>query len=180
MDEASAPSASPTKNMVWVPGGTFRMGPKSHYPEEAPVRDATVGGFWMDEHPVTNLEFTRFVKATGHVTFAERAPDPEKYPGAKPEMLVAGSIVFKKSAGPVDLTYPYNWWDWKHGADWRHPEGPGSSTARPRAASCRPRRLRATPRRTRAGRARSFRRRRSGSSRRAAAWMARSSPGATR
>jgi len=115
------------KGMVWVPGGAFAMGSNDHYPEEAPVRDVTVEGFWIDEHPVTNLEFTRFVKDTGHVTFAERTPDPEQYPGALPEMLFAGSIVFKKSAGPVDLQNPYNWWEWRKGADWRHPEGPGSS-----------------------------------------------------
>jgi formylglycine-generating enzyme required for sulfatase activity len=103
------------------------MGSDSHYPEEAPSHEASVGGFWMDEHPVTNLEFMRFVKATGHVTFCERAPDAAQYPGAKPEMLVAGSVVFRKSAGPVDLGNPYNWWDWQAGADWRHPEGPDSS-----------------------------------------------------
>jgi formylglycine-generating enzyme required for sulfatase activity len=115
--------------MVWVPGGTFAMGSNAHYPEEGPVREVNVGGFWMDEHPVTNLEFTRFVKATGHVTFAELPPEAEKYPGAKREMLVAGSVVFKRSTGPVDLRFPYNWWDWEKGADWRHPEGPGSSLA---------------------------------------------------
>ena len=53
--------------MVWIPGGTFAMGSERHYPEEAPVHEVTVDGFWLDEHPVTNLEFTRFVKATGHV-----------------------------------------------------------------------------------------------------------------
>ena len=73
------------KGMVWVPGGTFAMGSDRHYPEEAPVRDVTVDGFWIDDHPVTNLEFTRFVKATGHVTFAEQPPDPADYPGADPE-----------------------------------------------------------------------------------------------
>jgi formylglycine-generating enzyme len=113
--------------MIWIPDGTFAMGSNEHYPEEAPVHEASVGGFWMDEHPVTNLEFMRFVKAIGHVTFAELPPDPSHYPGAKPENLKAGSIVFKKSSGPVDLRNPYNWWDWKAGADWRHPEGPGSS-----------------------------------------------------
>jgi formylglycine-generating enzyme required for sulfatase activity len=103
------------------------MGSNDHYPEESPVRDVSVSGFWMDEHPVTNLEFTRFIKDTGHVTFAEQAPEPEQYPGALPEMLFAGSIVFKKSAGPVDLQNPYTWWEWRKGADWRHPEGPDSS-----------------------------------------------------
>ena len=105
------------------------MGSNDHYPEEAPVRDATMSGFWMDEHPVTNLEFMRFVKATGHVTLCERPPDASQYPGAKPEMLVAGSVIFRKSTGPVDLRNPYNWWDWRAGADWRHPEGLGSSIA---------------------------------------------------
>jgi formylglycine-generating enzyme required for sulfatase activity len=113
--------------MTHVPGGAFAMGSERHYPEEAPVRQVTVAGFWMDEHPVTNLEFLRFVKATGHVTQAERLPDPSRYPGAKPEMLFAGSVVFEKSAGPVDLSNHFNWWAWRRGADWRHPEGPGST-----------------------------------------------------
>jgi formylglycine-generating enzyme len=103
------------------------MGSERHYPEEAPVREVTVGSFWMDEHPVTNLKFLRFVKATGHLTVAERAPDPAHYPGALPEMLVAGSVVFERSEGPVDLSNHFNWWTWRPGADWRHPEGPGRS-----------------------------------------------------
>jgi formylglycine-generating enzyme required for sulfatase activity len=103
------------------------MGSTEHYPEEAPVRETTVEGLWMDEHPVTNLEFMRFVKATGHVTFAELPPDPSQYPGAEEARLRAGSAVFRRSTGPVDLTNPYNWWDWRAGADWRHPEGPGSN-----------------------------------------------------
>ena len=113
--------------MVWVPGGTFTMGSDRHYPEEAPVREVTVDGFWLDEHPVTNLEFTSFVKETGYATSAERAPSPEDYPAAKEELLVAGSIVFRKTDGPVDLGNHFNWWEWIRGADWRHPEGPGSS-----------------------------------------------------
>jgi formylglycine-generating enzyme required for sulfatase activity len=113
--------------MVWIPGGTFAMGSEDHYPEEAPVREVTVDGFWLDEHPVTNLEFTRFVKATGHTTSAELPPDPAAYPDAMPEMLVPGSVVFRKSSGPVDLGNHYNWWTWSRDADWRHPDGPGSS-----------------------------------------------------
>jgi formylglycine-generating enzyme len=127
MTQAPAEVEAPSKGMVWIPGGTFAMGSERHYPEEAPVREVTVNGFWMDEHAVTNLEFLRFVKATGHVTAAEQAPDPAQYPGAKPEMLFAGSVVFQKSAGPVDLSNQFNWWTWTRGADWRHPEGPGSS-----------------------------------------------------
>lgn len=115
------------KGMAWVPGGTFAMGSDRHYPEEAPVREVTVDGFWLDEHPVTNLEFTRFVKATGYVTSAEQAPNPEDYPDAKEELLFAGSVVFSRTDGPVDLGNHFNWWEWTRGADWRHPEGPSSS-----------------------------------------------------
>ena len=66
---------------VWVPGGRFRMGSNSHYPEEAPVHFVQVDGFWIDRTPVTNREFRRFVEETGHVTFAEIPPDPKDYPG---------------------------------------------------------------------------------------------------
>ena len=48
--------------MVWIPGGTFRMGSNDFYPEERPVHRASVAGFWMDAHPVTNAEFDRFVR----------------------------------------------------------------------------------------------------------------------
>ena len=68
--------------MVWIPGGTFRMGSNHHYPEEAPVHRVTVDGFWIDRTPVTNRQFKAFVKATGHKTFAEIPPDPKDYPGA--------------------------------------------------------------------------------------------------
>jgi formylglycine-generating enzyme required for sulfatase activity len=113
--------------MVWIPGGAFLMGSDRHYPEEAPVHEVIVDGFWMDRYAVTNRDFRRFVEATGYVTFAEKAPRAEDYPGAKAEMLVAGSIVFKKAAGPVDLRNHHNWWDWVQGANWQHPRGPKSS-----------------------------------------------------
>ncbi len=123
----AAPGPAPFDNMVWVPGGTFRMGSDQHYPEEAPSHEVTVDGFWMDRHAVTNAEFRRFVEATGHVTSAERAPDAADYPGAKPELLVAASVVFQKARGPVDLRNHYNWWAYVPGAQWRHPYGPGST-----------------------------------------------------
>jgi formylglycine-generating enzyme len=47
--------------MIWVPGGTFRMGSDKHYPEEAPAHRVTVDGFWMDRYPVTNRQFRAFV-----------------------------------------------------------------------------------------------------------------------
>jgi formylglycine-generating enzyme required for sulfatase activity len=113
--------------MVWIPGGTFRMGSTDFYPEERPVHDVAVDGFWMDEHPVTVAAFRRFVKATGHQTEAERAPTAADYPDADPALLVPGSLVFQKAAGPVSLDDFRNWWAWVPGADWRHPEGPGST-----------------------------------------------------
>ncbi|MGN6432112.1 MAG: formylglycine-generating enzyme family protein [Gaiellaceae bacterium] len=118
---------TPTKNMVELPGGTFRMGSDRFYREERPVREVSVEGFWIDRHPVTVAEFRRFVKATGHVTWAERAPEAADYPDAEPESLVPGSLVFHKTDGPVDLRDFRNWWSWMPGADWRHPEGATSS-----------------------------------------------------
>jgi formylglycine-generating enzyme required for sulfatase activity len=81
----------------------------------------------MDEHAVTVAEYRRFVRATGYLTVAERAPDSADYPGAAPEVLVPGSLVFTQPDGPVNLSDPRNWWSWVPGAQWRHPEGPGSS-----------------------------------------------------
>ena len=80
------------------------MGSDSHYPEEAPAHSVRVNGFWMDRFAVTNAAFKRFVDATGHVTLAERPANPDDYPGAKPELLAPSSVMFKKAAGPVDLT----------------------------------------------------------------------------
>src|SRR5215813_3023876 len=115
------------ERMVLIPGGDFMMGSDHHYPEEAPAHKETVAGFWIDRHTVTNRDFRRFVEATRHVTLAERPANPDDYPGAKPELLAPSSIVFQKTAGPVDLRNPYNWWVYVQGASWRHPRGPGSS-----------------------------------------------------
>lgn len=112
--------------MIRVSGGTFTMGSERFYPEEAPLRRVTVDPFWIDEVPVTNREFARFVEATGHVTVAEIAPDPRDYPGMSPEMAQAGSLVFRKTATPVDTANPANWWSFEFGASWRYPLGPGS------------------------------------------------------
>jgi formylglycine-generating enzyme len=122
-------NTDPKVGMVWVPGGSFRMGSDRHYPEEGPVHQATVPGFWIDKYPVTNRDFAAFVAATGYKTVAERAPDPADYPGALPHLLKPGSLVFYKSKGPVDLRDIANWWRWTPGAYWRHPEGRGSSVA---------------------------------------------------
>jgi formylglycine-generating enzyme len=113
--------------MVQVPGGTFAMGCDRFYPEEAPVRQVAVDGFWMDRHPVTVRDFRRFAADTGYVTVAERQPAAADYPDADPALLRPGSLVFRRTAGPVDLRDVRNWWEYVPGADWRHPEGPGSS-----------------------------------------------------
>jgi formylglycine-generating enzyme required for sulfatase activity len=113
--------------MRWIPAGSFLMGSEDFYPEEGPVHRVELDGFWIDEHPVTVAEFRRFVKATGYVTCAERAPDAVDYPDADPELLVPGSLVFRASEGPVDLHDFRNWWEWKPGAFWRRPEGPDSN-----------------------------------------------------
>jgi formylglycine-generating enzyme required for sulfatase activity len=121
------PEAAPLPDMVWIPGGTFLMGSDKHYPEERPVHRVRVDGFWMDRFPVTHARFARFVEATQYRTFAEIPPDAADYPGALPEMLFAGSLVFVQPSGPVDRTDIRNWWHYVRGADWRHPHGPGST-----------------------------------------------------
>jgi formylglycine-generating enzyme required for sulfatase activity len=113
--------------MVWIPGGTFRMGSDRHYPEERPEHRVTVDGFWMDRFPVTNARFAEFVAATGYRTEAEIPPRAEDYPGALHEMLFAGSLVFVQPASPVDHGDVTQWWKYLRGADWRHPAGPDSS-----------------------------------------------------
>lgn len=115
------------EGMAWIPARTFRMGSDHHYPEEAPAHRVAVDGFWIDIAPVTNAEFARFVAATGHVTYAEIAPKAEDYPGALPDMLVPASVVFVPPQGRVDLHDHFQWWQFLAGADWRHPQGPGSS-----------------------------------------------------
>jgi formylglycine-generating enzyme required for sulfatase activity len=113
--------------MTWIPDDEFAMGDNRFYPEERPVRRVQVEGFWIDECPVTAAEFRRFVRETRHVTLAERELDPADYPGAAPADLVPGSLVFRKSAGPVDLRNVHNWWAYVPGASWKRPEGKGST-----------------------------------------------------
>ena len=104
------------------------MGSDVHYPEERPAHDVTVDGFWIDRYAVTNAGFGAIAAATGYVTFAERPLDPALYPGAKPELLKPGNAVFRMPARPVRPRDLRNWWEYVPGADWRHPEGPGSTT----------------------------------------------------
>jgi len=133
MNLPATPSAvkPPTRgaDMVFIPGGTFRMGSDQHYREEAPVHRVKVDDFWIDRHPVTNRDFQEFVDETGYVTVAEIAPRAEDYPGALPEMLRPASLVFTPPKHRVPLNDWRAWWDFCFGADWRHPYGPQSSIA---------------------------------------------------
>ena len=113
--------------MVRIEGGTFAMGSDEFYPEERPVHRVTVDGFWIDEHPVTAADFRRFVRETGYTTVAERPLDPADYPDADPELLVPGSLVFRKTDGPVSLNDFRNWWEYVPGAFWKKPGGSGTT-----------------------------------------------------
>ena len=116
--------------MILLEGGRFRMGSDAFYPDEQPVHERTVAPFWIDETPVTNADYTRFVGATGYVTVAERPLDPALFPGVPADELPApGSMVFTPTGGPVDLRDWRQWWRWQEGASWRHPLGPDSSIA---------------------------------------------------
>ena len=123
--------------MVWIPGGEFSMG-ASDPPDmddvgmkattdARPIHRVIVDGFFMDKTDVTNAEFAAFVKATNYVTVAERKPRAEDFPGAPPENLIAGSVVFSPPDHPVPLNDQFQWWSYVHGANWRHPLGPTSS-----------------------------------------------------
>ena len=124
-------------SMVWIPTGTFTMG--SDAPEaaanEGPPHQVRVDGFWIDVTEVTNAEFGRFVSATGHITTAEKTPNIEEImkqvpPGTPPppkEVLVPGALVFTSPRHQVELSRYDLWWTWMPGANWRHPEGPGSN-----------------------------------------------------
>jgi formylglycine-generating enzyme len=124
---AAAPGSAPG-GMAWVPGGEFWMGSdEPNFRDALPWHKVYVDGFWMDKTEVTNEEFTRFVTATGYVSVAERKPRAEDYPGAPPENLVAGSVVFSPPDHPVMLNDHFQWWSYVPGANWRHPGGPASN-----------------------------------------------------
>ena len=132
--DAAAKAAHP--GMVWIPGGTFRMGADNTQAleDEYPKHNVTVSGFWMDRTEVTNAQFAAFVKATGYITTAEKKPDWNELkqqlpPGtAKPDasLLVAASLVFDPPDHAVGLNDYSQWWAGKKGASWKHPHGPGS------------------------------------------------------
>ncbi len=135
----TTPPSGPAPNgMVWIPGGEFSMGAVDPLGQDAnvvgmqattdsrPIHRVYVDSFWMDKTEVTNQQFAAFVKATGYVTFAEKTPRAEDYPGAPPENLVAGSVIFSPPDHAVPLDNHFLWWAYARGANWRHPDGPES------------------------------------------------------
>ena len=97
-----------------------------HMPDAQPVHQVEVKGFWMDRTDVTNAEFSRFVKATGYVTIAERPLDPKEFPDLAPNDLTPGSVVFTPPPRGAALDNLLAWWKFVKGANWRHPLGPNS------------------------------------------------------
>jgi formylglycine-generating enzyme required for sulfatase activity len=133
-----AQSAAPAHpGMVWIPGGEFTMGTDADvgWAEEKPAHRVRVDGFWMDETDVTNAQFRRFVEVTNYVTTAEKPPNAEEILAQMPpgtprppkENLVAGSLVFTQTKGPVSLRDFSQWWTWTPGANWQHPGGPSTT-----------------------------------------------------
>lgn len=116
-----------SRKMIRIEGGRFLMGSDRYYPEERPRREIRVNAFSIDECPVTNADFARFVAATGHVTTAERALSAADYPGVAANMLQPSSAVFRPPVRPVPLQDPARWWSLVRGACWHRPTGPGSS-----------------------------------------------------
>ncbi|REJ83201.1 MAG: formylglycine-generating enzyme family protein [Acidobacteria bacterium] len=119
--EPAASTCAAASRRIELPGGAFRMGADDGYPEEGPSREVEVAAFTIDSHEVTNARFAQFVDAEGHVTVAERDPDPALHPGIAPEELVPGSAVFLPPADGAGGR-----WHFVAGASWRAPEGPGS------------------------------------------------------
>ena len=142
-ESSSAPvkQAAPTDGppgMIWIPGGQFTMGALNQdqqaREDERPAHQVVVDGYWMDETEVTNAQFQEFVDATGYVTTAEVPPNWEEMkkqlpPGTpKPpdSVLIAASMVFTPVT--TDDLYDWSqWWSWVADANWRKPQGPGSS-----------------------------------------------------
>jgi formylglycine-generating enzyme len=130
------PGVAPS-NMVWISGGEFSMGAKDlpdmnmvgmqATQDSRPIHRVYVDGFFMDRTDVTNAQFAKFVKATGYLTVAEIKPSPADFPGAPPENVSAGSVVFAAPDHAVALDDNYKWWSYVKGANWRHPTGPKSS-----------------------------------------------------
>jgi len=135
-ENTTRPSGPAPDGMVWIPGGEFSMGANDPPAmddvgmkatvDARPIHRVYVDGFFMDTTEVTNAQFAKFVEATGYVTIAERKPRAEDFPGAPPENLVAGAVVFSPPNHPVPLDNHFQWWSYVPRANWRHPQAPDS------------------------------------------------------
>lgn len=149
--EPPKPTAAPEKaphpappGMVWIPGSKFLMGSRDGKPDEQPVHEVELTGYWMDATEVTNAQFQKFTDATGYVTIAERTPKREDFVGIvrdvsqiPEENLVPSSICFNPKYDREllrrmrdiegDPNWPYAVWEMHKGANWRHPQGPQSN-----------------------------------------------------
>ncbi|MBM4204770.1 MAG: formylglycine-generating enzyme family protein [Gammaproteobacteria bacterium] len=136
---ATAAAQSPPPGMVWIPGGEFAMGARDpggidnnrigmHATTDSrPIHRVRITGFWIEPTEVTNSAFTRFIDQTNYVTVAERQLAAKDFPDPDPALLQPGSSVFAPPGQPVPLNNSLQWWRWVIGANWRQPEGPGSS-----------------------------------------------------
>jgi formylglycine-generating enzyme required for sulfatase activity len=138
LQSMAAPS-SKTEGMIWIEGGTFSMGADNEQGrrDEYPKHVVKLNGFYMDATEVTNEQFAAFVHATGYITTAEKDVNwddvkkqlPEGTPKPADSMLKAACLVFVQTTSEVSLQDYSQWWNWKQGADWKHPKGPGSDIA---------------------------------------------------
>ena len=134
-----APTGDVPAGMVWIPGGEFSMGETAVSTglcgdgeasrDTVPIHRVAVDGFWMDSTEVTTAEFAKFIAATNYRTVAERPLNPTEFPDVPPEDLKPGANVFTPTLAPVPLDNSIRWWRFQYGADWRHPEGPGTDLA---------------------------------------------------
>jgi formylglycine-generating enzyme required for sulfatase activity len=128
------------EGMVWVAQKTFLQGAKNMdtyaMQREKPAHYVTVDGFFIDIAEVTNKQFKAFVDATNYITIAERPIDwedmskdlPPGTPKPHDSILKPGSLIFNKNVNAVVNMQNYGqWWTWKIGANWKHPQGPNSS-----------------------------------------------------
>lgn len=133
----SARRAADLSGMIYIKGGTFNMGGDNSQAmaDEYPKHMVKVKAFWMNKTDVTNAQFAAFVKATGYITTAEKKVDWGELKKTLPagttkppdSALLPSSLVFAATKGPVDLNNYSAWWQWRRGADWRHPQGPESN-----------------------------------------------------
>ena len=114
------------RKRVTIEGGCFLMGTNSEeaFPDdgEGPAREIEVEAFEIDICTVDNGSFAAFVDATGYVTDSERFGWSFVFEGRLSRKLRQTAIEGRVACAP--------WWCKISGADWRHPEGPGSTITR--------------------------------------------------